>query len=785
MNSSWRIVEEVSDNAVNLGFVKAPTVTADESIVKYDYAGNHVDNVSTFPGQSRLVTASYDRSHEAWYLRSLFSTDALITNRIVAQKGIKRTVPLFFVYKTYEPLVSRTAVYDGTSIKGRSKLKSEVEFTSVTGSSISENHFLYDLEFVPYNVHLGVNFNTAYGNLFFIYTYFNPTPNGSTVKIKFTALDRKVPGGKAYPGWQEYLSGDNVLTHFNTNYEYTDGLGSDLMGFSYPHARLNPLYGMDPANPIPVDPDALKGRKDTQYTLLYSHTEKSYLGLLSDSVKSDTTYQTKPAPLFLIYFNGVLEDIDPRDLITIRVENSNIMLELNEPGSTSRAFIFTIKGRATFDVVDEINGSPAPFTAYEGVRIESIDESSLWIEDQSSFIAASGTDQVFDVTMDSGMIIRSTKFITRYTQEPTINALPPVNKATRVPWSPRIKVGGFVNPNGDVFFIDEYSSQQWSGTYGYPWVEVNGEEARFVGHHKIKTSYNRLYNDISSVVLTDANGDSLNSFVDGMDALAGIIFLKDIIKSDSVFISYAYKERYFEYNGLNMNPTEPYNSPLGKYQAIFVRPYLRGQQINRSTIGHATLDSLPSSNYIEGNLILAVLLLVDKFEMDLDYKLSTTSSAGGGIKTSLTLDEREQKVPDDLSLFDSGFNDGLRYPGNSAIHYAFPRFMEGNETIVIGTYYPDSVTNQQLKIYGASKIPPGTELRVWYNQLGVDPEIVSVQGMLTHDTVRLVTPLTNIVHIGARVTFPTNMPRLFSHEELKEIIRKFSTAGSTHIIEYS
>ena len=181
---------------------------------------------------------------------------------------------------------------------------------------------------------------------------------------------------------------------------------------------------------------------------------------------------------------------------------------------------------------------------------------------------------------------------------------------------------------------------------------------------------------------------------------------------------------------------------------------------------------------------MASFLITDRYTLD-DYKVSASTRNGGGINPDIPMEELEKKISGLDSYFDLGYLDGLRFPANSVIHVDLPKFLQGTESMVLERYDPTSTNNTTLKMFGASKVPPGTSIKIWYSQIGLDPETVIVLGAIDHETVKLGSQLLNEVQFGAVISFPINIEPLFDSEDLSEFVRKFSAAGSHNIIEFS
>lgn len=788
--TSFRITDNVSEHAVNLGHLKSPKALPENTIVPYDFSGDHLGNVSTFPDQSRLATVSYDRSNSTWYLRSLFASDGMITNKVVARKGITRSVPLFLKAVTTNPLLSVNAFFDNTlnRITNKFSLVHEYEIIDATGVVLTSSQFVHDVEFIPYHIYLNKAFSTEHANKFFITIYSNGNLTGDARLIRYKASMIHQEGNPPKEGHTEYVSLERQFHLFNINFSFREGVGSDLLGHAFPGARLSPIYTLDPEALFPQDPD--KGLRDRrEYSLIYHYQDRSYVGIIEEPFSSPN-FMEKPAPMFVVYYDGVSQDFNGEQVAQIVNISGVLRLRLTEPGEVAREYFITLSNRSSNDVVFEINQSNIPFTAYETLRIEKITSSNIFIEDDNTFRPigdnVASPLQRFDTSADGGVIIRSKQFVSKYTQTPTIQAVAPTAISNRVPWFPRVKLGGYVDEQNRAYYINEYSTQQWSTAHGFPFVDVVGESANFIDLTTIKLANKPIFNNIDHIRIYDSVGKDLQQNVDGIDALHGKVYLTQSLNtSNEVFVNYSYRERFLEYDSVNLNPTAPFNAPVGKFVTITVRPFLTNASDNRasSTLEFIISDSLPESSHVGDKLVLTSFLVSNQFDID-DYKITPPSITGGGLRRDLSLSEIITKIPDVNSLFDLGLLDGLRYPANSVIHFSLPNFLLGRETVVLEEYDPTGIDQKRLKVFNAMNIPPGTILTLFPTNNPSISETVEVIGPLSSTVLEIATVLTQAMHVGVKVQFDKQVKPLFSTEETRSILRKFSAASSYHFVEY-
>lgn len=764
MITSFRITEEVSDNAVNFGHIESPRVNPSNSIITYDFSGDHLGNVSTYPGQSRLLTASFSDENRAWYLRSLYASDGMITNKVIARRGIKRSIPLYFQYISDMPVLS-SAYFDNTTgyVVNRDALLNEYSLISREGVTVPMTEYLHDVEFIPYHQHRGTIFDETHANKFFIRILSNGAPKARAIKLKFKASRIDLPGHPPDGDHDEFISLEQIYNLYNINYSFAEGVGSDLIGHAYPDARLSPIYKLDPTNPIPEDPD-VGFRSKNEYSLLYNYQDRSYQAILESPNESTT-------PFFAVYYSGVAEINSGDQVVSFETVDNSIFLILTEPNDVGRQFRVLLSGRSSFDVAFEINESNIPFQVYETLRLENMDLGNVFTE-------------YAGLTADGGVTVLSKNFISRYLQDPTIQALPPVDVSNKVEWHPRVKLGGYVDEEGRAYYINEFSSQEWSKVHGFPYKDVQGEFLKFIDDTTIQLSNRFIFNEKDQIYIFDSAGQDLSENIIGLDAFHGRVYLQDrLITNNELFISYSYREKFFTMDQLNLNPSPPFNGEIGRYYSVVVDPFISNSFRNPSTLRVVESDSLPASTHIGDSLVLASFFIHSSIT-EQDYKFTPPATRGGGIRGDIPLSTLLEKIPDLESMFDFGLLDGIRYPANSVIHFQLPEFLKGKETILLQDYDPTSIDQDSLVIYNAVNLEPGQTLKIFPGNDDTIFEDFIILGPTSSNTVKLSAPLASAYNAGSRVTIDKAPDALFSSEEIREKIRKFASASSYHIVEY-
>lgn len=799
MITAFRISESVSDNAVNFGRINAPIATPGDTIVKYDYAGKHLENISTFPDRAKFIPVQYDKTAGGWKIDDLYATDVKITNRFYVRKGVYHEIPLYYKYTSILPLKAAKASFDGVVISNEMDLYNEYKITDRTNVD-KLGSYLHNVEFIPFAVHHGVAVSDTNKTLFYLQVFSNGSSNQDVHKIRFKAIDTNSLDLKVIDDHYEYLSVGPIFDVFNINYDLKDGIGADLLGWSYPDSTKNPLPFMDSSTLVSehIDTDRNLGRSDGEYTLFYHYQKKAYWAMLSESLKSNTAFMNKPLPWLSVYYNGVAT-INSSNIALVS-NGTSIVLKLIEPGTSGKQWEFSIAGKSSTIVAAEINNSGTPFSVYPLLRIKSISTSNLWVNNVGRYTDLNQgipavESQYYDSTSDGGLLLRSIYFYSKYTAEPTVSSIPPSDhKSNALPWYPMVKFGGYAADDGNAYYVNEYASQGWSNRFGYPYRDISGENVFMLDAQTIQCKHTPIFNNENHLVLTDSFGTPANHLIDGIDSLRGLIFLKTPFTSASgvneLFLSYSYEEKYVEVQ-VDMNPLPGHTGRLNKYYVVSLNPYVNADRvINTSTVSVDVTDSLPDQLTSNGKLILAAYLVTDTYSID-KYRIDLPTVLGGGLNRSIPLDVLNKKVPDLHSFTDIGYVDGLRFPANCVLLVDLPNWIKaGTRTIITEFYDHTSIYNKTMKLYGAVHIKPGTTIVIGS---GGSQETAVVIGAIDHTTVKLATELTMSYNVGTPVSLTmvsgsnildSSKNAQFDEEGINQAVSKFMTVGTQYFITY-
>ena len=821
-SSTFKIVETVSDNAINFGRVEAPLANPSNLIEAYDYSGKYLENTSTFPGRKRTIDVDYDTVNNLWYMGGIYASDLKLTNRFIVKRGINAQVPLYYSYTTRQPLKSVSASFDNSTgdILNSQSLLNEYEIVNRNGDVIPKVSYIHDIEFIPWHIKNSKEYNETFKNLFYLKIFSNGSLKTNIRKVRFKAQRTNLPSTREEAGYTENISVESIFDLFDVSFDNLKGSGLDLIGFSFPEGFPensdtptevvttvdSSLFPTDADNPtdalaLPIgsfvteenNKDVLAGRAQNQYSLVYDYQTKSYHGVLSSNLEATAQYATKPIPWLCVYSSEVSETTRSQASIIVNIyrsENRNIILKLTDPYNLERSFIFYIKYKSSAEVAFEINQSSGPFTAYGILSLDSISEEDLWIETENSFTEPlsyslptvtqlSEAAQLYDLSSDNGIMLRSSKFFSKYTADPTISIIPPApGLDPSLDWTPRIKLGGFVYRD-KAYYTGEYKNQVWSDFHGYPWIDAIGETATFLDRRTIKTKYTPIINSLNDLVILRKNS-SIKHLVEDIDALRGLILMKeDIEYPEDIYITYSYKQTYYNLP-LNLNPLQVSNNPeVGQYHVLRLRPYQKGLP----SIIHTVEGVLPNVEENSTHLILMAFLITNKHIDNGRFNIIKPKKTGGGIKSEISLADIRTKVPDYYSLFDTGLLDGLRYPANSVMNITMPEFIRKGRTSVLLESYKADTYDGTLQIYGATNIAKDTLLTIYSGSGGSTAEQVSILGIVSHNRVRI-SKLLNNYSAGSIILLSKSRDGFFTEYEVQSIIKKFSTIGSYNFIEY-
>lgn len=185
----------------------------------------------------------------------------------------------------------------------------------------------------------------------------------------------------------------------------------------------------------------------------------------------------------------------------------------------------------------------------------------------------------------NGVVIRyDSRLKIRFNSSSRIAAYHPYPAQPSEPWYPRIRNGivvqdwrvvrsddTFVDTGRVQFTISEFDEQAWSSIHGMPYKDIAGEVPFFINPTTIRTRRSPIRSyDSLTIFQFGIEADIIRD----IDLETGTIFLNSRVeRREDLSIDYTYLERFYEYNGINLNVLPGHNQDLlGKYIGLFLTP---------------------------------------------------------------------------------------------------------------------------------------------------------------------------------------------------------------------
>jgi hypothetical protein len=322
-----------------------------------------------------------------------------------------------------------------------------------------------------------------------------------------------------------------------------------------------------------------------------------------------------------------------------------------------------------------------------------------------------------DVHGDGATIIRYAGFALRYNESSIIQLQPPTNVGPLVSWYPRIGNGtihvrfqdvspgafpGITSNAVYTFSVPEYFEQEWSVQYGAPYKDVFGESANIMRYNSsnsttvIKTANSPIYYRNKNISVTIKNVRQPSSIIRHVDENNGFIYLNVKLNSNTpVSIDYAYKEDFYLYDAIDLNPTTSHNPIIvDSFVAFYLKPtsaegaLISGGKsifhefLNTSLAGRSkTVRMIDQSVNQNIKLYEPVLYLgsvslrhnkTDKIEV------IDTRTRGGGIRSS-EIEDRRNSWREVEYFWDIGSIDGVPIPGNAGVVINLPDYLKSTD----------------------------------------------------------------------------------------------------------
>jgi len=371
------------------------------------------------------------------------------------------------------------------------------------------------------------------------------------------------------------------------------------------------------------------------------------------------------APAISIYFTSAGDlgtDFD------IAVNNTGIILTQGAE-QVSVSYV----DRSIAQIQSDVVAAGLPFTAHPLNEMLSINSGELSLN-------------TGDVTPDGGWVVRTERHVVQYKEETRIRLLPPYPDSRDLPWYPRINIGQFSSDHfgvKHVFGVPEYRKQVWSRRYGYPYMDVLGEEPELISERKLKVARHPILWSGRNMTIRIQDQPAPASIIEDVDENNGFLYLNTSIQdTNGVSVDYTYKEEGYIYKDVNMNPSVDHNPyVVGHFVLFYVIPEKsQPTGISRSrTVHHKISQTLLGAIYSlpRGDhpvTLLGALQVRQTNSVD-DLSINDARARGGGVKD----DRWEDALSANKlvhSVADLGRMDGLPYPGSSVLVYKLPESLK-------------------------------------------------------------------------------------------------------------
>ena len=364
-------------------------------------------------------------------------------------------------------------------------------------------------------------------------------------------------------------------------------------------------------------------------------------------------------------------------------ENFEIYLESGVLGltitGTSFSTTISLGGKTPKEISAELAEKNYP------IEIKALVDSLQIQSSEYQPIASSGTPTTYsaytDKSVEGAVIVRAYRHNIHYLEDTRISLQVPYYTSSYQAWYPRIQTGTInVVYKGKryIFSVPEFEEQAWDLKYGKPYVRVYGEPARLITDQKIRISRTPVYWNGSNIKINVDNQSFNPSYIEDVDRWNGFIYMnKKLPTNNTIAIDYSYKERFYVYKGVDLNPTFSHNPILlGKVVLFYLIPWKSDLGIFHSkTVKHSVGSTVSDArnkipDYGFPILVLGAIHVNNKTSID-DIAILDTRTLGGGLYP----EDKEilvQAYPELNYLFDVSVYDGMPYPGNSTIIASMP-----------------------------------------------------------------------------------------------------------------
>jgi hypothetical protein len=380
-----------------------------------------------------------------------------------------------------------------------------------------------------------------------------------------------------------------------------------------------------------------------------------------------------------------IDPVYPDNAVTYKVSLTSTQIGITKSGGIP--FLIRYVNKTTREVASELNNSPYPIEVRAIADISFLKETELLV---------SGTDipESFPLidrgNVNGSVIVRAKRWSVNFEKLSYISVKPVYDEDGNKPWWPLVGNGSFMHKENGVtyhFGVPEYKNQTWSHTYGFPFMDVDGETVNQETSTKIRLDRSPLLYKNNNIVFTSADGDQIfpSSIIKTVDTMNGIVYLNEnaSIPPDAL-VYYTYLERNLVYKDININGHFVQNPfMLNKYIVLYVLPINSNSGINRQRgVYHSVGDSIPDAiNNIESTFVLEPISIIGAYYVrqhsDLENaNMVDSRSFGGGLREDNVGELAAQKFLQSQFFNDIGRVEGIAYPGAGAIVVDIPEYLK-------------------------------------------------------------------------------------------------------------
>jgi len=317
---------------------------------------------------------------------------------------------------------------------------------------------------------------------------------------------------------------------------------------------------------------------------------------------------------------------------------------------------------------------------------------------------------------DGAYLIRYAGFAIRYQESSILQLKPPTEVGPLVSWYPKIgngqvrvrftdiSPGAFpgITPNAVyTFSVPEYYEQEWSLQYGAPYKDVFGEVPQIGRYNSttsttvIRVANKPIYWRNKNISVTIKGVRQRSSIIKYVDENNGLIYLNiKLNPNTNITIDYAYKEDFYLYDAIDLNPTTSHNPiAIDSFVAFYLKPtsaegaMISGgdaifhEFLNTSLAGRGRTVRLVDQSVAGNKLLYEPVLYLGSVSVRQgitdDVEILDTRTRGGGIHHD-TIEDSRKSWREVEYFWDIGSIDGVPIPGNGGVIITLPDYLKSS-----------------------------------------------------------------------------------------------------------